>query len=161
MPVLGSIGHQEQDRLVANTRSNPLDGGPALGIDPMQILDQHDQWLLLRLQGEQDRRSIPGPSGAIGSRKHDPFPIFDREIEHEQEGRYHARVSASFLKADSKLSGRRIGRLADPDAKQVAEQLLQNNETGVAISLQCSTLEHSDSVVLLTGQELARKTRLA
>jgi hypothetical protein len=61
------IGRQQQNWLVADARHNSRDGRFTLGVDPMQILNQNDNWLVLRLQRQKHCGRIPGPSGAIRS----------------------------------------------------------------------------------------------
>jgi hypothetical protein len=87
VPVLGTVADDEQDARGREALDQAVEQRLALGINPLEIPEEQEEWLDLTLPEEEPLDSVQGPLPALRRVEGTPRGIVDRAIQQRQERR--------------------------------------------------------------------------
>src|SRR5262245_31273731 len=87
MLVLGAIVDQEEQAGGREALDEPIEHGLALGVDPVQILDEDEEGLDLALAHQEALDAVEGALATLSGVEAFPLGIVDGDVEESQEGR--------------------------------------------------------------------------
>ena len=85
--VLGPVVHQQQDPGRRQALDQAVEQRLRLGIDPVQVLEDHEQRLLLALPEQEPLDGVEGALPALGRIERLPGGVLDGHVEQGQQGR--------------------------------------------------------------------------
>jgi hypothetical protein len=83
--VLGTIVHQQQQPRRAQAVDQTVEQGLGLAVDPVEVLEHHEQRLRLALAQQQTLDGLERAPTALGWIEGLPAPVLDRHVEEREE----------------------------------------------------------------------------
>src|SRR5262249_46701221 len=83
--VLGPVAHEQQELRRADAVDQRVEDSLTLAVDPVQVLEDHDERLLSRLPQQQLPYGVEGPLATLSGAERRPRRIVDRYVEQRQQ----------------------------------------------------------------------------
>ena len=109
MLVLGPVVDQQEEPGRGQALDQAVEQGLCLGIDPVQVLEDHEERLLLALPEQEALDGVEGALPALGGIERLPLGVLDGHVEQGQQGGQ-GRLQGSIQREE--LAGHLLANLA-------------------------------------------------